>query len=183
MKPDNTVSRIDTSGAAPGGLAKTDPEPAQSKTQVINARRALPLIPHVQADLKEADARGLLGPAKGRLADWLSKDVGSTGNYENDRLLGRLHSELNDLSTTQSQITAGARGAGGVALADRWRKTADAKNMSLAEILGAIEETQRYMTSFAKDPMGFDNPDKPKAGTKKTAAELIQQYLPNQVKP
>lgn len=134
-----------------------DNQPLPEKPTSVGANRQdmatkiLNRFPDLESDLEDANRRGLLGPDKGRIADFLAGKVGSTGNGENDELLGSLRMNLNGVRSGFASLHG--KGGGNVQIARDIEKTMDSGHMSYEELHGAVVRgMKRWVQDYAKNP-------------------------------
>lgn len=161
---------------------KTSPISAAVWTRVNAAKKVGSHIGDVESEIEEADRRGLLGPLKGRMSEFLAGKIGSTGDPDNDFLLGKLRLDISAVKSGFGMVHSGSRAA--IGLLKRWDEVLNAKDMSKETLLGSLDGMQGWLSSYAEDPTkpeGETTPSstaKPVASTKrKTAAELYSEFL------
>lgn len=168
VPPDRTVMstaegfipRPDVTAAAKRGEPLQQVEPAAIRTRKDMATRVKEHVPDAMDLIEEADKRGLLGPALGRWADLLANKLGSTGNEDDDDLMGQLSFVLSGLRTGFANVHGGARGGGSIQMAAMWKEVFDSKQMSKARLMGALKEEQKWLTGYAGGK-GKEQPTKP----------------------
>jgi len=133
----------------PDLAGKTSPITTQMRTQANSASRVGSHVEDVQGLIDEADKRGLLGPALGRWSDFLAGSVGSTGNPDDDFLLGELRMGLSNLKSGFAMVHGGARGGGSPGMAARWDKILNSGKMDKHELTGALTEMKKWLDSYA----------------------------------
>lgn len=160
-----TTSPIKDAGGADVGPAPS----GQEKNRKNMADSVGSHLADLQSEIDEADSRGLLGPGRGRVADFLSKGVGSTGNPANDELLGQLHLDLSAVRSGFASLHG--RGGANSGVAKDLLDQMNAKNMSRAELTGALKSMKKWVDSYA----GKSAPAPATTG-KPTAEDLIKKY-------
>lgn len=174
---DTGIQRVDrvTGKASPvtgsGGEALQRPESAQ----ILNRRDMATAVGSHFADaeslINEADQKGLLGPLAGRtFTDFLAGKVGSTGNAENDALLG-------DLRTSLSMVRSGTaslhgRSGANMGIAKDIERKMDEGHMSAAELKGSLKALKKWVDTYATKPGG----KAPEGGTGMSAEDLLKKY-------
>jgi hypothetical protein len=121
----------------------------------------------LQTQLDEANKRGLLGPGAGRVSEFLAGKVGSTGNPENDDLLGELRMNLSAVRSGFASLHG--RGGANAGIAKELLDKMDSGHMSHAELTGALRGMKKWVDDYAgKSQDG--------ATGKPTAEDLIKKY-------
>lgn len=149
--PDGYVRRSDATATLQGGGKVAGPESATTKNRRDMATAVGSHFDDVSSLIDEADSKGLLGPIAGRtFADFMAGKVGSTGNAENDALLG-------DLRTSMSMIRSGTaslhgRTGANVGIAKDIEKKMDEGHMSAAELKGSLKALKSWVDTYAKKP-------------------------------
>lgn len=98
--------------------------------------------------LAQANAKGLLGPIQGRYADFEAGKIGSTGNPENDQLLGELRLYLSLARSGVAQLHG--RGGANVGIVQGIEKKMDESKMSYDALMGALNGMQDWVDAYAK---------------------------------
>lgn len=129
------------------------PESAQTRNRQDMATAIGTHFDDTKQLLDEAEKKGLLGPLSGRtFTDFLAGKVGSTGNAENDQLLG-------DLRTSMSMIRSGVaslhgRTGANAGIARDIEKKMDEGHMSHAELVGSLNALKKWVDTYATKPGG-----------------------------
>lgn len=155
-----------TLGSTPGGgpvLPKNSTMPtSQTRT---SGEFADTIIPHIQSlrDLvSQADAKGFIGPAAGRVyGQFLAGTIGSTGNTEADKLLGQLRATDSLLKTGAMKVHFGSRG--GSDMYDHFSDMLNSGKQSAATLNGSLDGIQSFMQGYsdAAKPKGRNKGNKP----------------------
>lgn len=131
--------------------------PANMRMADMNSSRVNDSLDRMDSLLKEADKRGLTGPAAGRAADFMAGKVGTTGNADDDQLLGALKL---DMQSVPPQIALalgeGARGASSVQMIANWKQLFNLHGSDF--VRGAMSETRKMLPRSAKKSGGTDTP-------------------------
>ncbi len=146
----NSAQEIPLPAGLEGGT-KTNPITGQMKNRQVGAQQVRDAIPTVEALIVEADRRGLLGPAMGRVSDFLAKDVGSTGNDANDELLGQLRLELSGVRSGFAYAHGGARGSN-YQMAKALEKNLDESKMDRSGLHGGLLGIDDFLAHYSADP-------------------------------
>lgn len=166
--PEGYMPRSTARGIIEGGGQVAGPESAQTKNRRDMATAVGSHFEDANQLIDEADKRGLLGPIAGRtFTDFLAGHVGSTGNAENDALLG-------DLRTSLSMIRSGTaslhgRTGANVGIAKDIEKKMDEGHMSAAELKGSLSALKKWVDTYAA-------PKKATGSGGLSAEELIKKY-------
>lgn len=149
---------------AAGELA---PKPTSQETNRKSmAQSVQSRMDELQGQIDEADHMGLLGPAAGRVSEFLSGKVGSTGDPVKDDLLGQLRMNLSAARSGFASLHG--RGGANSGIAKELESRMDQGHMSRAELSGAL----KAMRSWVDDYAGGAKP----TSTKPTAEDLIKKY-------
>lgn len=100
--------------------------------------------------LKLANDQGLLGPIKGRYAEFEAGKVGGTGDPEKDQLLGELRLYLSLARSGVAQLHG--RGGANVAIVQGIEKKMDEGKMSYDALMGALNGMQDWVEAYASKP-------------------------------
>lgn len=159
LPTDEGFVRVPKAGGAATPVTGTGGAPVMPKApaQVTNRRDMATAVGSHFDDashlIDEADQKGLLGPISGRtFTDFLAGKVGSTGNAENDALLG-------DLRTSLSMIRSGTaslhgRSGANQGIAKDIERRMDEGHMSAAELKGSLGALRKWVDTYAKKPGG-----------------------------
>lgn len=116
-----------------------------------SAEFASTIIPHIDSMrnlIEDADSRGYIGPAAGRIyGDFLAGRVGSTGDKEADQLLGQLRSYDSLLKTGAMRVHFGARG--GTQMYDHFSDMLNTGKQSAAMLNGSLDTIEDFMKGYA----------------------------------
>lgn len=155
-----------TQGKVPGGgpvLPKSSTMPTSSTRS--SAEFADTIIPHIHAmrDLvKEADKKGYIGPTAGRVyGKFLAGKVGTTGNADADKLLGRLRATDSLLKTGAMRVHFGARG--GTQMYDHFSDLLNSGQQSAPMLNGSLDGIESFM-------QGYSDAGKPKRPGSRTSS-------------
>lgn len=119
--------------------------------------------------IDEADKRGLLGPLKGRtFTEFMAGKVGSTGNAEDDNLLGDLRTSLSMLRSGTASLHGRAGANQGIAK-DIERKM-DEGYMDPAMLKGSVNALRKWVTTYA-------TPSKGGAAAPASGGDAYDEYL------
>lgn len=171
-----------------GIVGKTNPVTAQVWSRVNAAKKVGSHIEDLKQEIEEADARGLLGPLKGRANDFMLGKIGSTGDPANDELLAGLRLDISAVKSGFGMVHSGSRSA--IGLLQRWDDVLNGKQMSKDALIGSLNAMQGWLDSYAADPtktekeLADEKTDKGAAGAKtpttkqpkKSAEDLFNQY-------
>jgi hypothetical protein len=113
----------------------------------------LPHIPTIQAELEEADKRGLLGPLIGRGTEFMAGKIGSTGNPETDRFYNKLRSDLHLMSSGLNRAHFGGRA--GIETLKYFEDLVGGSFRSKDSIFGTLDTAKDYLSSYASAVPGF----------------------------
>lgn len=146
---DGYRTRDDVRADLRGGRDVPLAESAQSRNRQDMAERVSSHFDDIQQMLDEADKRGLLGPLAGRtFNDFMAGRIGSTGNKDDDELLGELRQNL---SLARSGLgSLHGRGGANIGIVQSLEKNMDAGHMSYAELSGALHAMKNWVNSYAK---------------------------------
>lgn len=139
-------------GKVPGDvsvLPKSSTQPtAATRTSSEFAKTIIPHIDTMRDLVNQADAKGFIGPAAGRIyGDFLTGKVGTTGDPEADKLLGRLRATDSLLKTGAMKVHFGARG--GTQMYDHFSDMLNSGKQSKAVLNGALDGIQDFMEGYA----------------------------------
>lgn len=123
--------------------------PAQVAARQDLAERVSSHFDDVQSMLDAAEKRGLLGPLKGRtFNEFMAGKVGSTGNAEDDELLGELRQNLSLVRSGLAQLHG--RGGANIGIVQSLEKNMDAGFMDHAQLKGALRGMKSWVDTYAK---------------------------------
>lgn len=123
--------------------------PAAVRSRQDLAERVSSHFDDVQSLLDEADKKGLLGPLQGRtFNEFMAGKVGSTGNAQNDELLGELRQNLSLARSGLAQLHG--RGGANTGIVQGLEKNMDAGFMSHAELSGALKAMKGWVDTYAR---------------------------------
>lgn len=149
-----------TPGSVPSGgpvLPKSSTIPTASTR--ASAEFADSIVPHIKEMrnlVSEADQKGYIGPAAGRVYNqFMSGKVGTTGNPDADKLLGRLRASDSLLKTGAMRVHFGARG--GTQMYDHFSDLLNSGRQSAAMLNGSLDTLESFM-------QGYSDAGKPKGG-------------------
>lgn len=143
--------RADVTADVKGGKQVNPQEPAQVRNREDMATKVGSHFADTQTLLDEAEQKGLLGPLKGRtFTEFLAGKVGSTGNTENDALLGELREDLQMLRS--GVATLHGRAGANAGIAKEIEKRMDEGHMSYAEVNGAMKGLKKWVDEYATKP-------------------------------
>jgi hypothetical protein len=130
-------------------LSKTSETPTSStRTSSENADTLMPHITEMRKLIAEADKRGLIGPVSGRFFSQLEAGkVGTTGNVENDRLLGKLRSIDTLMRSGTMKVHFGSRG--GQQMYDHFSGILNSDKQSSAILNGALDGVESFMQGYS----------------------------------
>src|SRR5882724_4866115 len=142
-------------GKVPGDasvLPKSSTQPtAATRTTSEFARTIIPHIDTMRDLVNQADEKCFIGPAAGRIYGYfLAGKVGTTGNQEADRLLGRLRATDSLLKTGAMKVHFGSRG--GTQMYDHFSDMLNSGKQSKAVLNGALDGIQDFMQGYANPP-------------------------------
>lgn len=120
------------------------------RAQRDSAQQVVSHFAETRTSIEEADKRGLLGPLQGRWADFLAGKIGSTGNPENDQLLGDLRTDILLIKSGTTRAHFGARG--GITYIEKMDEVLNSDKMSKAALLGSLTAAERWLSTYSKDP-------------------------------
>lgn len=130
-------------------LSKTSETPTGSTRS--SAEFATTILPHIQSmrDLvQEADKKGYIGPAAGRVyGQFMAGKVGSTGDPAADKVLGRLRATDSLLKTGAMRVHFGARG--GSQMYDHFSDLLNSGKQSAALLNGSLDSIESFMQGYA----------------------------------
>jgi hypothetical protein len=160
-------TKADVAKKLAAGETVGGPEAAQTKNRRDLAEAVGSHFDDVNNLLDEAESKGLLGPLKGRtFVDFMAGKVGSTGNAENDQLLGDLRTQLGMVRTGVAALH-GRTGAN-VGIAKDIEKKMDEGYMDVNLIKGGLKGLRSWVDTYAKkkgssavsnaDPLGILKP-------------------------
>lgn len=124
--------------------------PAPVMTRMYSARGVVSHIDDIIDEIHEADRRGLIGPIAGRWSDFLAGKVGSTGDAENDALLGSMRADLKLL--TSGTVMTHFQSRGGQGMVENFQKLLDSGKMSADQLVSAIGAMRNWLDTYAKNP-------------------------------
>lgn len=123
--------------------------PTQSiRSMGETAATVLPHIEELRGLIQEAESKGLLGPIRGRVSQFLAGKIGSTGNKDIDSLLGRLRSADSLMSSALLRTHFGARGGQG--LYDKFINLLDTGKSTPEALNGTLDEFKSYAEGYAQ---------------------------------
>lgn len=130
-------------------LPKSSNQPTSStRSSAEFATTILPHIEEMRGLIDEADKKGFIGPASGRIYNqFLAGKIGSTGNDEADRLLGRLRSMDSLLKTGAMRVHFGARG--GQQMYEHFSDMLNSGKQSKANLYGSLDTLEGFMQGYA----------------------------------
>lgn len=141
-----------TAGAVPTGgpvLPKTSTMPTSATRG--SAEFAKTIIPHINEMrnlINQADAKGFIGPTAGRVyGEFLAGKVGSTGNHEADRILGKLRTSDSLLKSGALRVHFGSRG--GQMMYDKFSSLLNTGKQSKDILNGSLDGLQSFMQGYA----------------------------------
>lgn len=153
---DTGVMRVPRGGGAATPVMGADGQPVmpRSPAQILNRRgMASDVGSHfdkTEALLQEADDAGILGPLKGRTyADFMAGKIGTTGNANNDELLGELRMNLGMLASGVASLHGRAGANAGIA--KDIQKKMDEGYMDPALIRGGLKSLRSWTSKYAGD--------------------------------
>lgn len=168
---DNGIMRVDRGSgkATPVVGAGGDQLQRPESAQILNRRDMATAVGSHFADaeslINEADQKGLLGPLAGRtFTDFLAGKVGSTGNAENDALLGDLRASLSMVRSGTASLHG--RSGANMGIAKDIERRMDEGHMSAAELKGSLQALKKWVDTYATKPGT-------KTGGSSGAADLI----------
>lgn len=133
-----------------GKILSKSSETATASTR-SSAEFAKTVVPHIQDMrnlVKEADQKGYIGPAAGRAYNqFMAGSVGSTGNPDADKLLGRLRATDSLLKTGAMKAHFGARG--GQQMYDHFSELLNSGKQSAAMLNGSLDTLESFMQGYA----------------------------------
>lgn len=160
------------------------PKSATQQTAAVrdSAAYAKTLLPHIQQmrdTIAQADAKGYIGPAAGRVyGEFLTGKVGSTGNADADQLLGNLRAQDSLLKSGALKVHFGSRG--GQAMYEHFSDILNSGKQSAQTLNGALNGVQEFIQGYAD--AGGQNPlAAPAGGGTPPPADigaLLRQMLP-----
>ena len=139
---------------APPGASTIAPK-AQAKADAVTT------LGHLDTDIDDANAKGLIGPAAGRISD-LELAVGNA-----DPIISRLATRMTLAKMQLDAGLGGTRAAASPLLLARWDHLLAAK---------ATAENLHEVVKVMRDIVGGANPNDSASTKKPTAAELIKKY-------
>lgn len=139
---------------ATGGpvLPKSSTQPtATARSTSEFAKTVLPHFDSLRSLIQQADAKGYIGPAAGRLyGQFLAGKVGSTGNADADQLLGRLRATDMLLKSGTMKVHFGSRG--GTNMYDHFSDMLNSGKQSAAVLNGSLDGMQEFIEGYAGVP-------------------------------
>lgn len=175
VAPDRTlVQSGDQWVRRPDAAGKPIGDPAQVRNRRDMATAVGSHFDDASQLIDEADAKGLLGPMKGRtFAEFLAGKMGSTGNAENDALLG-------DLRTSMSMIRSGTaslhgRAGANAGIAKEIQSKMDEGFMDPAMLKGSLKSLKSWVDKYASGGSG-KTPEAP------AVSDAYDEYLKRQKK-
>lgn len=154
IQTDSGFMRAPKSGGAATPVLDANGQPVQPKdpAQVVNRRDMAQAVGSHFADaqsmLDEAEKRGLLGPLAGRtFTEFMAGKVGTTGNKEDDDLLGDLRMSLSMISSGTASLHG--RSGANYAIAEAIQKKMNEGYMSHALITGGLRELKNWVYTYA----------------------------------
>lgn len=137
----------------PGGgsaLPKTSTMP--TSTTRGSAEFATALIPHINEMrnlIQQADARGYIGPAAGRIyGQFLAGKVGTTGNADADALLGKLRTTDSLIKSGMLRTHFGARG--GQQMYENFSGMLNSGKQTSAMMNGSLDAMQSFLKGYSE---------------------------------
>ncbi len=124
------------------------------------ATTILPHIDEMRQMIKDADSKGYIGPAAGRVyGQFMAGKVGSTGNDDADQLLGKMRAMDSLLKTGSMRVHFGARG--GANMYDHFSDMLNTGKQSAAMLNGSLDTMQKFMEGYAAagKPAGNSKPE------------------------
>lgn len=122
-----------------------------SRTMAITASDILKLLPSVEAQARELDGLGLMGPTGGRWREFLAGTIGAGelagGNAINAEKIGRFKTNAELLKTALMKAHTGARGSG--QMLQEFENTLGAGWRDLPTFLGSLKGTKDWMQVYA----------------------------------
>ncbi len=162
--------------------ANRDKPTSQTKSTAEFARTIIPHIDTLRNLVEEADQKGYIGPAAGRVyGEFLAGKVGSTGDREADQLLGRLRATDSLMKTGTMKVHFGSRG--GSQMYDHFSDMLNTGKQSKAVLNGALDGIEEFMQGYsdaAPDKSGLKT-IKSNESPQSRKARLLQELL--QAKP
>ena len=121
---------------------------AQARSTSEFAKTMIPHIAEMRNIVAEADKKGFIGPVAGRVyGKFLTGTIGSTGNPDADRLLGKLRSFNKLMNSGTVKVHFGSRG--GLQMIDQFNSVLSSDRQSAAAINGSLDSIQSYMEGYA----------------------------------
>lgn len=156
--------------ALPDGTVGT----TQTKTQLTPTSQtrasgefAASVIPHIQdfkGQITVADQAGYLGPLRGRYQQFMTGQIGSTGNDADDYMLGKLKSTRDFLASASMKAHVGNRGGG--EMLEHFLSDMDTGKQSAAVLQGELDGLLPFMEGYVEAGKGglrSISPPKPRA--------------------
>lgn len=159
------------------------PKSATQQTAAVrdSAAYAKTILPHIQTVrnlVEQADQKGYIGPAAGRIyGQFLAGKVGSTGNPEADSLLGQLRAEDTLLKSGTLKVHFGSRG--GQSMYEHFSDILNSGKQSKETLNGALNGVQDFIQGYAD--AGSQNPLAPAGGAAPAGNDIgsiLRQLLP-----
>lgn len=138
---------------------KSSTAPTASERQSAGtAKVIIPLIDSMGDLIDRADAKGLIGPGSARINNlFLAGKVGTTGNPENDSILGELRAVDTFVKSGAMKVHFGSRG--GQQMYEHFSTILNSGKQSSAQLKGALKGIRSVLTGYAKEgSMGGYNP-------------------------
>lgn len=149
--PEGYVRRSDATTTLANGGTVSGPESSQTKNRRDIADAVGSHYDDIIHLIDEADARNLLGPMAGRtFTEFMAGKVGTTGNKEDNDLLGELRTQLGMYRTGVASLH-GRTGAN-QGIAKDIEKKMDEGFMDPNLIKGGLRGLQSWVTKYAKKP-------------------------------
>lgn len=167
---DGYMRRKDAAGVLAGGGEVPGPDSAQVTNRRDMATAVGSHFDDAEQLINDADSKGLLGPIGGRtFAEFLAGKVGSTGNAENDELLGDLRTSLGMVRSGTASLHG--RSGANVGIAKDIERKMDEGHMSAAELKGSLHALRKWVNTYAtKKGKGGGG------GGDMSAEDLIKKY-------
>lgn len=148
---DNTGKMFGPDGSEYNGKVLPKSSTMPTSTTRSSAEFATSILPHIteMRDLiKQADEKGYIGPASGRIYNqFMAGKVGSTGNDDADRLLGKLRAMDSLLKTGAMRVHFGARG--GQNMYEHFSELLNSGKQSASMLNGSLDTLENFMTGYA----------------------------------
>lgn len=144
----------------------SDVPTAAARNSAESAKNILSQIDKVRQTIAEADKRGLVGPVAGRYFNQLAAGkVGTTGNAENDRLLGKLRAFDTFIKSGALKVHFGARG--GQQMYQQFANILNSEKQTPALYNGALDGIQSVLEGYRQGgTIGGGEPSAPSSPKK-----------------